>query len=201
MRNIMTERERAIFSTWNVLILLLLLNLVEQVETYWFIAVIPSKHHRCMLSGLKQIPRWSSLLKTPPDPCMSADPDQICGFPWGANERHRSQVPICFFRPGVNRGEGRSSLWLRPQGLKVCKSWGEAPRLHRSIVPAARPETHPLLPGRWMSQLWCQLHTFFHLDWNMCLFKLVFIPTPSNWVPSTQSTLTNGQQVKFRNGP
>lgn len=47
-------------------------------------------------------------------------------------------------------------------------------RLHRSIVPAARPETHPLLPWRWMSRLWCQaIHKFFHLGDRKIYFVIV----------------------------
>lgn len=137
------------------------------------------------------------LVKDPPDPWVSADPDRICGSPWGANERNRRTV--CYFGPGVNRGGGRGSLWSSPPSRhsdhSECLLGG-----HRSIVPAARPETHPLLPWRWMSRLWCQaIHKLFHTGDRKIHFFL--IPTPCACVISTRSTLTDGQQVKVVNGP
>lgn len=158
-----------------------------------------------MLYGLKRIPRWSSSLKTPQIPgCLQiqtgfAAPHEVQMSATG--EQFVTLVQVWTEEGDEVRFDRAPLADIQTTGSE-CLLGG-----HRSIVPAARPETHPLLPWRWMSRLWCQAsHRLFHIGDRKIHFLIVFfvlflILIPCTCVISTRSTLTDGQQVKVVNGP
>lgn len=126
-----------------------------------------------MLYGLKRIPRWSSSLKTPQIPgCLQiqtgfAAPHEVQMSATG--EQFVTLVQVWTEEGDEVRFDRAPLADIQTTGSE-CLLGG-----HRSIVPAARPETHPLLPWRWMSRLWCQAsHRLFHIGDRKIHFLIVF---------------------------